>query len=307
MYQDNKCVLYQKICLKANLDGVEKTSNFKVKWNLAMKKAIYLVFIAVSFVALFLRFGLGFVLESVGFNTKAGVRITSIPEAAVFLDGVEVGQTPYQNENLKVGEYKVELKVGESTLLNGAWQGMVRLNPGTLSVVNRELSASIASSSGEILTLNQGKGVILTSSPNEADVEIDGKFYGRTPLVATDLGPGEHTFLLSHQGYLKRSIRASTPAQMGLAIAVDLAISEADLGNVGAYSNTTPLPKVVVKQTPTGFLRVRDKPSTSGKEIDRLSPGEEVVLLEELGGWMRLKLKDGTEGYVSASYVQKQP
>lgn len=311
MYQDNKCVLYQKICLKANLEGVEKTVDFGVKLNLAMKKVLCLSLVAVSFLALFLRFGLRFTLESIGFATKAGIKVTSMPEATVFLDGMEVGQTPYQNENLKVGEYRVEIKAGEkdgqSHAPNGAWQGIVKLNSGTLSVVNRELSPSVASSSGEILVLNKGRGVILTSNPAGASVEVDGKFYEKTPLTIADLENGEHTFLFSYQGYLKRSIRASLPTNLSLAIAVDLAISEADLGTVVSEPEAAKVSKVVVQQTPTGFLRVRDKPSLSGKEIDRLSPEDEVVLLEELQGWMRIRLKDSSEGYISSSYAQKIP
>src|SRR5690606_10473509 len=106
--------------------------------------------------------------------------------------------------------------------------------------------------------------------PADADIEVDGKFYGKTPTTV-DVEPGEHSFALSKQGFLKRSIRAYVPEKYNLTVSVDLALSEADLTNITAPP-ITETPKVKVKSTPTGFLRVRDKPSTSGKEIGRVSP-----------------------------------
>jgi uncharacterized protein YgiM (DUF1202 family) len=176
-----------------------------------------------------------------------------------------------------------------------------------MTVVNRELSTSSTSSAGEILMLDKGAGVVITSSPQGADVTVDGKSYGQTPLSLPEITPGEHNFTLSHPNWLKRDIRATIPPEMVLNLEIDLAISEADLGNISAPKVTT-LPKLVVGQTPTGFLRVRDKPSLAGEEIGKVYPGQNLTALEEArDGWYKVKLENGVEGYVSASYVQKQP
>lgn len=267
-----------------------------------MKKFIFKALIFFSLIALGARFGSQPLLDVLFSQNKAGLRITAVPEAVIFINGVEVGQTPYQDENLKAGEYKVELKAN-----GGHWQGIVKLTGGTLSIVNRELALSTASSSGEILSLSPGKGVVLTSTPTGAEVEIDGKIVGKTPLSLSGLEVGEHTFLLSHLGYLKRSIRATLPEKMQLNINVDLAISEVDLSNITVPPLESTNKKVIAKQTSVGFLRVREKPTTGSKEITRVAPGEELVLLEELSNWDKVRLSDGTEGYVSSLYVQKQP
>ncbi len=86
---------------------------------------------------------------------------------------------------------------------------------------------------------------------------------------------------------------------------VDLALSEADLTQLSApvISET---PKVVVKDTPTGFLRVREKAAVTSQELAKVAPGDELVLLEELDEWVRIRLSNGTEGYVSSTYVEKK-
>lgn len=265
-----------------------------------MRKTLFSLLVCLSLVVLAVRFGSKPMSQFLGYQSKAGLKITSTPEAMVSVGGLAVGKTPYQNENLKVGEYQISLQSDKSS-----WQGAVKLTAGTLSIVNRELSPSIASSSGEILTLDSGSGVVITSNPGAAEVEIDGKVYGETPLAISDLPPGDRTFILSKNNYLKRSVRALVPQKMSLHIAVDLAVSEIDLGTISTPS-VAPAIKLVIKQTSTGFLRVRDKPSLSGVEVGRLSPGESVIQLEELPGWFKVKLDNGTEGYVASSYVQKQ-
>ncbi|KKS65438.1 hypothetical protein A3A14_01325 [Candidatus Daviesbacteria bacterium RIFCSPLOWO2_01_FULL_43_38] len=265
-----------------------------------MKKTLLFSLIIVSALILGARLGFKPAAEALGFKEKAGLKITAVPEAMVSIDGVAVGKTPYQSEDLKVGSLKVRLEGG-----GGAWEGSVKLTNGTLSVVGRELAANTASASGEILTLDSGKGVTITSIPDGAGVEIDGKTYGVTPLVVSDIVPGDHTFILSHANFTKRSIKAVLPQNMSLMIAVDLAVSEAEAVNF-PVPQVIAATKLIIKQTPTGFLRVRDKPNLSGAEIGRLSAGDSVVQLEELSGWVKIRLENSTEGYISSQYVQKQ-
>src|SRR5205823_3654828 len=112
-------------------------------------------------------------------------------------------------------------------------------------------------------------GVTIISSPSGGAVEIDGKSYDPTPIHIT-LDVGEHTFTISKDGFLKRSIRAYLPDKFNLNINVDLSSSEADLSQISTPV-ITETPKLVVKNTPTGFLRVRDKPNLSGAEVTRVS------------------------------------
>ncbi len=265
-----------------------------------MRRVIFALLVFVSLIILIIRFGSSPLSKILGLESRAGVRVEASQEAKVLIDQKEVGKTPFQSEDLAPGDHLISLQASSSN-----WQGYIKLNSGTLSVVNRDLAETAASSSGELITLEPGIGATIISTPTQADVEIDGKSYGQTPILIKDLAPGEHVFLISHNNFLKRSIRAVLAPGYNLNLIVDLAISETD------FTKITSVPiqsskQLVVKATPTGFLRVRAEPSLSSREIARVNPGDILTLLEEKDSWDKVKLSDGKEGYISASYVEKK-
>ncbi len=267
----------------------------------AMKKITIWTLVLISILVLLVRYSSRVGEVFLGIKQVSGISVLSMPEGAtVFLDGKEVGKTPYEDKNLPVKQVDVKLEKDGSL-----WQGKVNLTSQTIAIINRDLAKEAASSAGEILTLEKGKGLTVVSNPSESEIEIDGKSVGKSPITL-NLDSGEHTIVVSHPNYLKRSIRASLPDNFNLTVSIDLSLSEADLTAV-ATEVITQTPKVKVLQTPTGFLRVRDKPSLSGKELTRVNTGETMVFLENLSGWTRVKLSDGTEGFVSTTYIEKTP
>lgn len=264
-----------------------------------MKKILVSLLVFLAVIIIVLRFSAVRLNQYFNDGRKAGLKVLSQPEGAkVFLGDKELGNTPFESQDLSSAEDVLKISTSEAT-----WAGHIKLNGGTLTVVNRELSKKAVSSAGEVLTLNAGGGVTVVSTPSGADVVVDGKVAGKTP-VSFSVETGEHTFTLSHESYLKRSIRAYVPDNYNLTINADLAISEPDLAKI----NTEPImavPQVIVKNTPTGFLRVRDKPSLSGIEVERVVPGDKLILLEEMGNWDRVRLPEGKEGYVATAYVKK--
>ena len=264
-----------------------------------MKKTILLILMVISVAILSVRLT-AFVIDEYFHTGKTGIRISSIPNGAdVEINDKNMGKTPFENLDLKPGEITVKLKYKDII-----WQKKIEMNDGTVTMINRDLSSDMLSSAGEVLSLNKGSGVSLLSFPDGADVEINDKNMGKTPLFL-DLPEGEYTFLIKHSNYLNRNIKAAIPAGFKLVLDVDLAITETDLTNI-PVPVTTQTAKVVVKSTPTGFLRVRDKPSLLGKEVSQVKPGDELILLEELSGWDRVRLISGGEGYISSSYVEKK-
>ncbi len=294
-----------------------------------MKKMLLIILAFLSIVALVIRFGAEPLMNYLGSNQRAGIRVEASRQNSggnkvqVLLNGEVVGEAPYQNESLKEGEYLIGLRPLEASgtgLLNASgsanlnkdnstaspvWQGYVKLNNGTLSVVNRELGKTAVESSGETITLKKGNGVTVVSTPGEALVSVDGKEYGRTPVTIQDLESGEHQFLLSRENYLKRSIRVTIVEGYALTLAVDLAISEADLSKSVTIPTTTSS-DVKVKKTPTGFLRVREDSTVNAKEVTRVAPGETLTLIDEKTGWSKVRTRDGKEGWVSSAYIEKK-
>ncbi len=67
-----------------------------------------------------------------------------------------------------------------------------------------------------------------------------------------------------------------------------------------------PPPEATVALTVTSrLLNVRESASAQSAAIGRLKKGEKVVLVEERGGWARVKLADSRIGWVDKRYVRK--
>ncbi|KPJ55094.1 hypothetical protein AMJ47_01040 [Parcubacteria bacterium DG_72] len=62
---------------------------------------------------------------------------------------------------------------------------------------------------------------------------------------------------------------------------------------------------VTIKDTPTGWLRVREGPGIEYAAIDKVLPGESFPLLEESEGWCKIKIEGRIDGWVSAKYLIK--
>lgn len=282
-------------------DPFNESYLFELNWfiiNLYMKRKIFLVVVVICAVILLTQLGSQQLAVIFNLQSRSGLKITATPEAAVFINGLEIGKTPFEDDNLNVGEYLVKL-----TNENSSWQGKIQLTKGTLSIINRMLAPSIASSSGESLVLDTGKGTVITSSPSNSGVEVDGKIYGKTPLSLSDLPSGEHDFNISHEGYVKRHISVSLPRSTSLHINVDLALVE--ISSSQAPTPTVAITqKVKIKQTTLGYLRVREKPSVNSKEVGQVSVGDEFIKLEEVPGWVKIRLGNSQEGYVAVSYTE---
>ena len=272
-----------------------------------MRKVLIIILIFLSVISITLQLGSGYLKGILGRGLKAGIRVESNVPAKVLLNNQDVGTVPFQDDNLKPGDYVVSLKADEATdSAKVFWEGYAKLNDGSLTIVIRDIADAKEASAGEIISLEPGRGVTITSSPSNAEVFIDGKLSGRTPLSVPDLSEGEHQFIISRENFLKRSIRSKVIDGLDLIISVDLAITEPDLTKL-PQEPTSSTQEIVIKNTPTGFLRVRESSSLNAKEIGQVKPKEIYLLLEETPGWVRIRLKDGKEGWVSSSYIQKKP
>ncbi|MDP2585471.1 MAG: SH3 domain-containing protein [Candidatus Levybacteria bacterium] len=58
---------------------------------------------------------------------------------------------------------------------------------------------------------------------------------------------------------------------------------------------------IIITDTPTGFLRVRQSPW--GQEIAQVHPGDIFVPMEEKEDWYQIELQDGSTGWVYGQYV----
>lgn len=67
-----------------------------------------------------------------------------------------------------------------------------------------------------------------------------------------------------------------------------------------------PLLQVKINSTPTGFLNVRSLPSSSGKVVTQVHPGEIYTYTKVQSGWYQITYSGFSQGWVSGQYVTKQ-
>ena len=305
-------------------------------------KRSWLIGIA-AFLGVFL---LGIVLKTTVFNKKGNgaISVSSTPKAIVFIDGNQVGTTPYLNDKLQVGEHTVKLVPEVTNDSLAPWEGKVILNPNVLTVVNRNLSSTAQTSSGEVIWLEKipskdKSSITVISSPDQAVVRIDGEPKGFSPITIDELNPGGYQVVVASTGYEERTVSAKTVAGFKLIINVQLAkkiegVEEATPSGEKAETTptqttptpttkTTPTPKtspqptitpppkpyIKIKETPTGWLRVRMEPGTSATEAAKVKPGEMFPYLGEektVGGakWYKIEYEKDKEGWVIGTYVE---
>lgn len=244
-----------------------------------------------------------------GEKKPAALQITTDPQATVFIGGKHLGQTPFEDKNLKPGEVTLKL-VPESEDL-ASWEQKIKLNPGVLTVVNYQFAENEPFSSSEVLTLEPlaNKKLIslaIISRPDGVLVKLDETTRGFAPLSLEDVSEGDHLISLSLPGYLTKKIRAKTVLGRKLIINVKLAQEkiEAEEATPSAEKEET-LPYVLINDTPTGWLRVRLGPTTAATEAAKVKPKEKYPFLDEEKGWYKIRYDEEKEGWVSDQYATK--
>ena len=61
---------------------------------------------------------------------------------------------------------------------------------------------------------------------------------------------------------------------------------------------------VMITPNSVGFLRVREQPTTTSKELTKVETGTSFPLLEESKGWYKIEFDDGKQGWVSGIYSE---
>ncbi len=244
----------------------------------------------------------------------AGLRVVSTPSASVFLGEKLLGRTPY-DDKLTEGDYILKLIPEGTSTTAATWQGKVTLHSGVLTFVNRELGQTDLSSAGEILMLEKisdkdGQIAVLTN-PDGAIVSLDGQEKGAAPLILRNLSGSDHDLSVSSSGFISRSIKVKTTPGYKLTANFQLAVAQGNPSGSPSAS-TTPgagepaKPYVIIKDTPTGFLRVRTEPSISATEAAQIKPGEKYPLLDTNDGWYKIRFEDNKEGWISTQYADKK-
>ncbi len=272
------------------------------------------------------------------------LRVDSQTPTSIFLDNKNIGKTPYKDK-VATGEYTLKLVSDSTTPQLASWQGKVTVGQNLLTYVNANLGETDLTTAIDVVWLekitSKQSELSVTTSPDGATILVDDVSRGVTPLSVQDILAGEHSVSVTNIGFLTRSIKIKTTAGYRVIANLKLALSGApqnliaeETASQSATLTTptptektsptgkitpTPTPKtgattttkdpekpfVVIKDTPTGFLRVRMEPSTSASEAGRVNPGEKYSLLDTKNSWYQIKFDGKNLGWVSGQYTDK--
>lgn len=250
---------------------------------------------------------------------NAGLKVETNPPALVFVDSTQVGQSPLE-KLFKPGEVTVKLIPNSTTIALPTYQTKVRLSPGVYTVISRDFGKDESGSAGQTVTLEPQSAKtaslsVVVAGPDAASVLVDGQPQGFTPLIVNPVPVGDHQITVSAPGWQPRQIAAKALAGHKLVVNVKLAGSLPEPSptpspdsspSASPKITTTKKPYVEIKDTPTGFLRVRQQPSTSATEVGRVNPGDRYALLGEQSSWYEISvdLTATSSGWISAQYAE---
>lgn len=282
-----------------------------------MKKVF--LFLAPLLIAVLIFFGILFFLDRK--TGKGALQVTSVPQSKVYLDIKLLGTTPLcacdLAQMLSIGDYTIKLVPLDGNFR--PFEAKITINKGTLTVVDRTF-ADNGESDGSIISLsplNNKKDieVLAISLPDEANVFLDNNPVGITPLLLKQVSESDHDLRLTRDGYKDKYIKIKTALGFKLDALIFLGVS-ANLSfspiasSEALLSPTVTVSKVLILNTPTGFLRVRENSSVGSLEITRVLPGETYELISEKEGWFEIKLNspdgEGRKGWISSSYAIKE-
>ncbi len=151
----------------------------------------------------------------------------------------------------------------------------------------------------------------IISFPDKSDVFLDNNIVGSTPLLLKDITQSDHDLILKKDGYKDKEIKIRTALGYKLNVLASLSINLVVPASTTSSPSATLSPavaiqKVVILQTPTGDLNVRESGSLNSPKISKVYPGDSFDLLDEKDNWFEIKLPNGKTGWISAIYAKKE-
>lgn len=247
----------------------------------------------------------------------AGISVNTSPDSSVYINGVLAGKTPY-NGTFPPGEITLRLVPGVADKNFFPFETKISLVAGIETAVTREFGVDEDSSSGDVISFEKendaNASLVVISTPDNAQVSIDGIPRGFAPYKTLTISPAKHQISVKALGYQDRIMTIKTIVGYKLTVFAKLAKGTAP----SPAPSSTPAPViqtyVEILQTPTGYLRVRTEPLVGGEEIAQVKPGEKYPYLatDAASGWYKIQyeapkpgLPQGITGWVSNQYSKK--
>ena len=234
-------------------------------------------------------------------------------KANIFVDGINVGQSPFSSESIKPGQHAVKLMPESAE--RASYETTASFTPGNVTVITWSFGKSLEESGGEVFELskatNRNKSEIsIVTNPDNIVVKVDGQTKGFSPMILSDLSEGTHSLTVSAPGFVERTSSPKLVKGYRLTVTSKLSreIAGQDMVAVSPQPSPTPsplpspTPRPTPKPTPTP-LGVLPTPTTStSSALSSPSPSPSAGILNptttvkpyveisETGtGWLRVR------------------
>ena len=279
---------------------------------------LFLLILFIGFLAI--RF---FVMDKQ--NSNGQLKVLVSPSASVFMDNVAVGKTPFEDK-FKVGEYLLKLIPEGNATDTASWQSKIKIYKNTRTYVNMELGSSDISTSGEVFTsvkmttpVKSGYGeVMVETEPQGAIVYLDNDEKGVAPVKLENVLKGDHEISVFMPGFFRRTQKINVDPGYQVNAKFKLAIDQSQTPKVEEKKTATDEAslkeasvdietgkQVTIKETPTGWLRVREEPNAEASESAKVNPGDKFDILGEEAGWIKIEYEKNKTGWISGQYVDR--
>lgn len=270
-----------------------------------LRKIKFILTVLVSF---FLTVVIVFFLIGYFFPPKAGLLVMSSPKARVFINGEEVGQTPYETK-LKPEEVLVKIVPFDGKLI--AYETKIKLVARVKTILQRDLSEKEDSSGGMITSFEKtiGKNSVISviSEPDGAQVVIDGQVRGFTPLEINFFEPGEHKLSLSLADYDEKEVNVRTYPGYKLTAFFKLPSIFQKIKN-DAYKPDQNF-KIEVYGIGEDTLKARENPDLSSNNLFLVKEGEQYDVLEKTDNeeWYKISKDENrsVSGWIPSRFAKK--
>jgi hypothetical protein len=275
-----------------------------------MKKIVYFFLTILAAVLVFSAIMFLFIQN----KGRGALQITANPNAKVYLDDKLIGTTPLckcdSKDMVLEGEHKLRLVSTSGSF--DPFEQTITVNPSVLTVVDKTFQDK-GLDSASIISLSQISDkkdlrISAISIPTGAKIFLDDQFKGQSPLLIENVKESDHDLKITKDGFKDKTVRIRTIPGFKLEVLVYLGLDP----NLATASSQLPLlspksqvKKIIILETPTGFLRVRDEASLLGSEIAQVKPNETYELLNREDGWYQIKLTNGKTGWISSQYAQE--
>ncbi len=260
-------------------------------------------------------------------NSSTVLSVTSEPSgASVFIDNSELGKAPFSTATLTPGEYdlRVEMqgyepqttrfKVQKGYNLNISVKlfplpvpAKVNLFEGSqnlydLSTNNSVISSDIQNWVNAIIYWNKTRGINLAGLGVNKEQVFDFYLDHKGDLFDKEgnliMSPTDYEKL---QGAEKGAYLGRGTENAGLTNEAKETYEKLTSGSFAIGGKTAK-----VKDTGTGWLRVRDAAGLGGTEIARVDVGKSYSVIEEQTEWVKIKVSETITGWVSKTYLEIQ-